>query len=109
MQCHAMQFTLLEEFGTSGNPAAQFLGTVDSSSPANLLGIKQLWMSPVSASLHATSTAMPSVLRLHASGTAATTVCGMTRDIITFLSGAPSPLCYRMQHCRMQHLLMLWW
>lgn len=59
MQCHAMQFTLLEEFGTSGNPAAQFLGTVDSTSPANLLGIKQLWMSPVSASLHATSTAMP--------------------------------------------------
>ncbi|WIA31275.1 hypothetical protein OEZ86_002177 [Tetradesmus obliquus] len=43
------QFTLLEEFGTSGNPAAQFLGTVDSSSPANLLGIKQLWMSPVTA------------------------------------------------------------
>uniref|UniRef100_A0A383VIA1 Plastocyanin-like domain-containing protein n=1 Tax=Tetradesmus obliquus TaxID=3088 RepID=A0A383VIA1_TETOB len=43
------QFTLLEEFGTSGNPAAQFLGTVGSTSPANLLGIKQLWMSPVTA------------------------------------------------------------
>jgi hypothetical protein len=44
-----LQFTLLEEFAPSGNPIAQFIGTVNSADPDALTSEKQLWMDPVSA------------------------------------------------------------
>ncbi|KAF6257813.1 hypothetical protein COO60DRAFT_1460964 [Scenedesmus sp. NREL 46B-D3] len=45
------KFSLLEEFAPSGNPIAQYIGTVsgDNVNPAALTAVKQFWMDPVTA------------------------------------------------------------
>lgn len=48
-----MQFTLLEDMAESGNPIAQFIGTVQPTTTNNVLqGEKRFWMDPVSPSMH---------------------------------------------------------